>query len=436
MEKLKGSAPRKKLDCDLLIRNAQQLVTLSSFRSGPRCGAVMEDLGIIEEGAVGVRGGNIVSVGETGEVLSRVKLSQGGVEVDATGRVVMPGFVDAHTHPVFIGSREDEFEQRIRGATYQEIARKGGGIRATVRKVREASKEELYETALPRLDRMLEYGTTTIEAKSGYGLSTEAELKLLEVLRDLNKTHPLDVVPTFLGAHEVPDEYRNKKSEYIELIIHNMIPAVAEGKLAEFCDIFCEEGVFDIEESRRILTAARGAGLKVKLHADELSPCGGAELAAEMRATSADHLVAVSERGIKALKAHQVLAVLLPGTTFSLGLREYAPAREMIGEGVPVALATDMNPGSCRTESMAIIMTLACVMMRMTPAEVITAATLNGAYAIERGDSVGSLDVGKKADIVLWDIPQYTYLPYHFGVNLVEMVIKDGKIVVDKRSKN
>ena len=393
----------------------------------------MGDLGVIEDGAIAVRAERIAAVGASKEVLRQVNLSEDGIEIEASGKVVMPGFVDPHTHPVFIGSREDEFELRIKGATYQEIAQKGGGIRSTVRKVRKASREELFEAAIPRLDRMMEHGTTTIEAKSGYGLSLEDELKLLEIIRDLHHRHSMDLVPTFLGAHEIPDEYQNKKSEYVELIIREMIPAVAERGLAEFCDIFCEDGVFDVNESRRILTAAKEAGLKLKLHADELSPFGGAELAADLKATSADHLVAVSDSGMKALKSHGVMAVLLPGTTFSLGLQKCAPARKMINEGIPVALATDMNPGSCRTESMAIIMTLACVMMRMTPAEAITAATINAAFAVDRGDSVGSLEVGKKADFVIWDIPHYRYLPYHFGVNLVEMVIKNGTVVVNRR---
>ena len=393
----------------------------------------MESLGVVEDGAVAAREGRIVAVGTTGDVASRVELREGSVEIDAAGKVVMPGFVDAHTHPVFVGSREDEFELRIKGATYLEIAQKGGGIRSTVRKVRRASKEELFRTAWPRLERMLEHGTTTVEAKSGYGLSTEDELTLLQVIRELNERHPIDLVPTFLGAHDIPDEYQDRKHEYVELVINEMIPAVAQRRLAEFCDVFCEEGVFDVDESRRILTAARQAGLKLKLHADELSPSGGAELAAEMKATSADHLVAMSEGAARALKKQGVIAVVLPGTTFSLGLRTYAPVRRMIEEGVPVALATDMNPGSCRTESMAIVTTLACVMMRMTPAEAITAATINAAWAVERGDDVGSLDVGKKADIVVWDIPRFTYLPYHFGVNLVETVIKNGRVVVNRR---
>ncbi|UCE17936.1 MAG: imidazolonepropionase [Gemmatimonadota bacterium] len=422
--------------CDLLVRNARQLITLRSSEPGPRCGRAMEDLGVVEDGAVAVRTGRIVAVGVTDDVLSEVALSPGCIEIDASGKIVLPGFVDAHTHPIFVGSRDDEFELRIKGATYQEIARRGGGIRATVRKVRQASKQELFEAALPRLDRMLEHGTTTIEAKSGYGLSTEDEIKMLEVVRDLQESHPVDLVPTFLGAHEVPDEYRGKKPEYIELILHEMIPAVAERELAEFCDVFCEEEVFDVEESKLILTAAREAGLEVKLHADELSPFGGAELAAELEALSADHLVAVSDQGIMALKSQGVIAVLLPGTTFSLGCRQYAPARRMITTEVPVALATDMNPGSCRTESMAIIITLACVMMRLTPAEAIAAATLNGACAVAREGAIGSLDIGKKGDIVIWDMPRYSYLPYHFGVNFVEMVIKDGKVVVDKRNKN
>jgi imidazolonepropionase len=395
----------------------------------------MEELGIIDDGCVAARSGRIVAVGKTEDILKRTFLMEGGVEIDASGKVVMPGFVDPHTHPVFVGSREDEFEMRIRGTTYQEIAQQGGGIRSTVRKVREASKEELLQSALPRLDRMMRYGTTTVEAKSGYGLSLQDEIKMLEVIRELNERHPIDLVPTFLGAHEIPDEYRDRKEDYVDLVIEEMIPVVSKRGLAEFCDIFCEEGVFDIAESRRILRAAGEAGLKVKLHADELSPCGGAELAAEMKAVSADHLVAVSDKGIEALHEKGVIAVLLPGTTFSLGLKTYAPARRMIAKGVPVALATDMNPGSCLTESMPIILTLACVMMRMTPAEAITAATINAACAIHREGSVGSLDVGKQADVVVWDMPTVRYLPYHFGVNLVETVIKDGKIAVDRNNR-
>lgn len=422
------------IPCDLIVQNAKQLVTLRSSQPGPRRGVDMMELGIIPDGCVAVRSGRIVAVGHA-DILERTHLNGGGVEIDAAGKVVLPGFVDPHTHPVFVGSREDEFELRIKGSTYQEIAQKGGGIRSTVRRVREASKEELYESALPRLDRMLHSGTTTVEAKSGYGLSLDDEVKLLEVIQELNEHHPIDLVPTFLGAHEIPDEYRDRKEDYIKLVIEEMIPIVAERGLAEFCDIFCEEGVFDIDESRQILTAAREAGLKLKLHADELSPFGGAELAAEMMAVSADHLVAVSDGGIEALHRTGTIAVLLPGTTFSLGLKTYAPARSMIAKGVPVALATDMNPGSCRTESLPIIMTLACVMMRLTAAEAVTAATLNSAYAINRATSVGSIEIGKQADIVVWDIPTVQYLPYHFGVNLVEMVIKNGNIVVDKRQR-
>ena len=430
------TSPKEKIICDLLIHNSKQLITMRSTQSGPRCGIEMEDIDVVENGALAIRNGRLAAVGRTSEVLDRIELSKNRIKIDAAGKVVMPGFIDAHTHPVFIGSREDEFELRIKGATYQEIAHQGGGIRSTVRKVRQASKEELFEAAWPRLNRMMGHGTTTIEAKSGYGLSTQDELRLLEVIQQLNEAHPIDLVPTFLGAHEIPDEYREKKEAYIEVIVHEMIPAVTKQHLAEFCDVFCEEGVFSVDESRRIMTVASEAGLKLKLHADELSPFGGAELAAELGALSADHLVAISAKGIKALKSKHVIAVLLPGTTFSLGLKDYAPARKMIEKGVPVAVATDMNPGSCRTESMPIIITLACLMMRMTPAEAMTAATINAAHAIDRGDSIGSLEVGKKADIVIWDIPHYRYLPYHFGVNLVEMVIKDGKIVVDRRKGN
>jgi len=389
----------------------------------------MTDVGLIADGSVAVRGGHIVAVGTDREVARQVAIGARTEIIDASGRVVLPGFVDPHTHPVFAGTREEEFELRLKGASYPEIAAAGGGIRSSVRRLRRATAEQLRQEALQRLDRLLSHGTTTIEAKSGYGLDLENELKSLEVIAQLNRDHPLDLVPTFLGAHEVPDEYRQDRGEYIRLIEEEMIPRVVEGDLAEFCDIFCEQDVFDVAESRRILITAREAGLKLKLHADELAASGGSQLAAELGAVSADHLVYTDTDGIAAMAAAGVIPVLLPGTTFFLRGERYAPAREMIAAGLPVALATDLNPGSCMTESMPMILTLACLKMGLLPAEAICAATVNAAWAVDRGNMVGSLEEGKRADLVIWKMKNYKILPYHYGVNLVDTVIKSGRAV-------
>ncbi len=280
-----------------------------------------------------------------------------------------------------------------------------------------------------RLDRMLSYGTTTIEAKSGYGLSLGDEIKMLEVIAELNRIHPIDLIPTFLGAHEIPEEYKNQREDYIKLIIEKMIPEVAKRKLAVFCDIFCEKGVFDIEQSREILTSAKKHGLKIKLHADQLSLLGGAKLAAELGAVSADHLEFIDDEGIRMMKKAGVIGVLLPGACFGLGMKEYPPARKMIDDGLPIALATDFNPGSSMTESMPIILSLACLMMKMTPAEAITASTINSTYAVDKANEVGSIEVGKKADLIIWNVQNYKEIPYHYGVNLVDDVIKNGNVI-------
>jgi imidazolonepropionase len=414
---------------DLIIKNASQLLTLRSHKKSPRRGEQMQDVGLVSDGAVVVRDGLILAAGSNDEVEATFAPGPETEVIDARAKVVMPGFVDPHTHSIFAGSREEEFELRIKGASYQEIAASGGGIRASVRRLRQATEEQLRGEARPRLDRMLSLGTTTAEAKSGYGLSLTDEIKSLEVIARVDQDHPLDLVPTFLGAHEVPDEFRQNRGEYIRRVQEEMIPQVAQRGLAEFCDIFCEEGVFDVEEARQILTAAKKVGLKLKLHADELAASGGSLLAAQLGAVSADHLVFVNQEGIEAMASAGVVAVLLPGTTFSLGLERYAPARRMIEAGLPVALATDLNPGSCMTESMPMIITLACLEMKMTPAEAIAAATINAAYAVDRGDMMGSLEVGKQADLVVWDMPSYKVLPYHFGVNLVDTVIKSGRVV-------
>jgi imidazolonepropionase len=349
--------------------------------------------------------------------------------IDGKQLWALPGYVDPHTHPVFYKTREEEFEMRIQGKSYEEIAAAGGGIRNSVRALRKASFDELAKLTYYRIKEFIGYGTTTIEAKSGYGLSLEDELKSLRVLKKVAELIPVTIVPTFLGAHEVPDEYQNNRQAYIDLIINEMIPAVAEEKLAVFCDIFTEKNVFSIAESEKILLAAKDHGLKLKLHADELNPLGGAELAARVKAISADHLLMVSDNGIREMKKAGVIPVLLPGTAFFLGKQKYAPARKMIESGLPVALATDYNPGSSFTQNMNLILSIACIQMKMTPAETIAAATLNSARAIDIDKQAGSLEKRKMADIILLDIPNYQYIPYHYGMNHVKMVFRHGELV-------
>jgi len=420
--------PREK-KASLLVKNIGQLVTMAG--PVPRLGDSMNDLGLIAPGGVAAAGEEILAVGTSDEIQGKVPLSEGCRVIDAAGAVVTPGLIDPHTHPVFARTREREFEMRAQGKSYMEIANSGGGIRSSVRDLREAGPELLKDRTRKCLDRMLAHGITTVEAKSGYGLSFEAEIKSLEVIRDLNQVHPIDLVPTFLGAHDIPDEYRANREEYVRLIIEKMIPAVAKDELAEYSDVFCEEGVFSIEESRRIQQAAREAGLKLRFHADELAGTGGAELAAEMNATTADHIVYVSEAGIKALARSGTVAVLLPGTTFSLGGSKYAPARKLIAAGATVALSTDCNPGSSYTESLGIIVTLAVLQMKMTTAEALSAVTVNAAAALDRAGRIGRLVPGLPADIVIWDMADYRELPYHYGVNLASTVIKRGKVVVE-----
>jgi imidazolonepropionase len=419
--------PREK-KATLLIKNIGQLITMAG--PVPRIGDTMNDLGLIENGGVAAAGEEILAVGTSDEVQGRIPLSENCRVIDACGAVVTPGLIDPHTHPVFARTREKEFEMRAQGKSYMEIARSGGGIRSSVRDLRAATLDDLKAQTRKCLDRMMAHGTTTIEAKSGYGLSLEAELKSLQVICDLNQVHPVDMVPTFLGAHEVPDEFRDKRSGYIELLTKKMIPEVARKELAEYSDVFCEKGVFDIEESRRIQQAAREAGLKLRFHVDELTSFGGAELAAEMNATTADHLVYVSDAGIKALAQSGTVAVLLPGTTFSLGGSSYAPARKMIEAGVIVALSTDCNPGSSYTESLGIIISLAVQHMKMTAAETISAVTVNAAAAVDRAGKIGRLAPTLQADLVVWDMADYRELPYHFGVNLASIVVKRGKVVL------
>lgn len=410
----------------LLIRNAKQLVTVAGGSKHIKTGKEMRDVHMIENGCVLIEDKMIKWVGRTEEFGFEV-----GPDVhvlDASDKVVTPGFVDAHTHAAFVGSRESEFALRTQGMTYREIAERGGGIINTVMAVREATKKQLKKATDKRLDSMLRFGTTTAEIKSGYGLDFKNEIKMLEAIKELNKEHILDLVPTFLGAHAIPPEFKGRKKDFVELVVSEMIPYVGKKKLARFCDVFCEQGFLSLEDSRRILEEGKKFGLIPKVHADELTSGNGAELAAEVGAISADHLEHTSDAGIRAMKEKDTIAVLLPGVSFFLG-HGYAPARKLIDAEVPVAIASDFNPGSCMSENMQLMMTIACTQMKMTPEEAITASTLNAAAAIGLSHDIGSIEVGKKADLLILDILNYQYLPYHFGVNHVEKVIKQGKLL-------
>lgn len=413
---------KDRLKPDLLILHAAQVAT-------PGRGW---ELVVIRDGAVAVVGDRIALVGTTREVFPKVEVTRKTRVIEARGKVVSPGFVDPHTHVVYAGSRASEFAQRLEGVPYLEIAKKGGGINSTVRATRKASRKELFDSAKARLARMLSWGTTTAEVKSGYGLSLDAELKMLEVIHDLAGKQSVELVPTFLGAHEVPKEYKARRGKYIDLLLRKMIPAVGRKALAEYCDVFCEQGVFSVEESRRILLRARDWGMIPKVHADEITPLGGAELASGVGAASADHLVYTSRKGMAAMKKAGVVPVLLPGTSFFLNSK-YAPAREMIARGLPVALATDHNPGTCTIEGMPAIIGLACLWLRMTPGEALIASTRNAAKAILREDVIGSLDPGMQADILFLDLPDYREIPYRFGTNPVVMVLKKGKVAHSKK---
>ncbi len=370
--------------------------------------------------------GRIAAIFDSDDALQNV---QADAQLDLSGKTVLPGFIDAHTHPVFWKTREDEFIMRIQGKSYEEIAAAGGGIRNSVRAFRQASKEAIKEVTRQRIHPFLSFGVTTIEAKSGYGLSTDDEIKALEVINELNAEQPLDLVPTFLGAHEVPDEYQNDRQAYVDLVCNEMIPLVAERKLAKYCDVFCEEGVFTVEESRKILTTAQRYGLQARIHADELSPFGGAELAAEIGAETADHLVQISNEGIKALAAAGVIPILLPGTTFFLGKDRYAPARKMIEAGCEVAISTDFNPGSSTTQNFQLMWTIGALKLKMLPGELLWASTYIPAKSLGLQDTLGSVEVGKQADLVVLDIPNLNYLPYHYGINHTVMTIKKGEVV-------
>ncbi|WP_298649745.1 imidazolonepropionase [uncultured Proteiniphilum sp.] len=409
---------------NLIIKNAAQVVTCSGF-TGKR-GKEMGDLHVIENGTVIVTGSIISHVLRPGE---EIPVSEPDYTViDATGKALLPGFVDPHTHFVFGGYREEEFSWRMRGDSYMDIMNRGGGIVNTARATREATEEELMDSGRQRLDAMIRLGITTMEGKSGYGLDRETELKQLRVMRRLNGTHPVDIIPTFMGAHAVPEEWKGKEDEFIDFNICEMFPLVAREQLAEAVDIFCEKGVFSVEQSRRYLMAARERGFLLKMHADEIVPLGGAELAAELHCVSADHLLQASDEGIQAMAEAGVVATLLPLTAFSLR-EKYARGREMIDADCMVALATDLNPGSSFTASVPLLFAIACIYMQLSPEEALTAFTINSAAAINRADRIGSIDVGKQGDLVLLQFPSYKFLPYHVGMNIVETVIKRGKII-------
>ena len=407
----------------LAVLHASQLVTLSGPKR-PRVGTELSELGIIRDGGMLIRDGKIERVGPSDEIEKNV----GDAEVvDAGGRVVMPGFVDAHTHLVFAGNRLDDFERRARGETYEQIAKAGGGIWSTVEKTRAASELDLLAQAKKHANWFLRCGTTTVEAKSGYGLTVEDELKILRVMRQLKEEVPLEIVPTFLGAHAVPREL--SPDEYLDVVITEMLPRVTAEKLAEFCDVFCERGYFNIDQSRKILSAAKKVGLSLRGHVDQLTNSGGAKLMAEMGATTADHLEQTDEQGIAALKKANVQPVLLPGSVYALGSSRYPRAREMIEAGLAVVLATDFNPGSSPTPSMPMVLSLACTQMKMSPAEAITASTVNAAYSLNRGDKIGSLEPGKFANFVIFDCEDYRELAYWFGMPQTHSVYVRGECV-------
>ncbi|MEJ2657874.1 MAG: imidazolonepropionase [Desulfobacterales bacterium] len=418
---------------NVIIKNAAQLVTCSGFKA--KCGKEMSDLHIIDNGALVIENGAIRSIGKTDDILADVDEKStkrdGFIVIDATGKSVLPGFVDSHTHLVFGGYRAEEFSWRLRGDSYMDILKRGGGILNTVKATRAANKETLFKSGKERLNAMLSLGVTTVEGKSGYGLDHSTEIKQLEVMKALNEQHPVDVVSTFLGAHALPEEYKGKTNAFIDHMIDKVLPEVTGRNLAEFCDVFCEKNVFSIQQSKRVLVHAKKKGLQIKIHADEIEPLGGAELAADIGAVSADHLLRASNKGLHAMAEAGVVATLLPGTAFCLK-EPFARARYMIDHNCAVALATDFNPGSCYSESIPLIFALATLYMNISIEEAVTALTINGAAALRREGTIGSLDVGKNGDVVILKYPSYQFIPYHVGISTVEKVIKNGELVYDE----
>ncbi len=442
----------------MYIRHASELVTCRG--KAPKRGSEMSDIGLIQDGAVLLADGRIEAVGTTKELDQRLGLDLGQADalqpatgsasfqaaetadiringqpvsvLNAFGKTVLPGFVDSHTHFIFGGFRADEFSWRLKGDSYMSIMERGGGINATIRPTKEASEEELIAVGMDRLNRMAEFGVTTVEGKSGYGMDCDTELKQLRVMKELDRRHPLDVVSTFLGPHSVLPEYKGREREFLDHMLTHVMPLVREENLAEFADIFCEKNVFSIEDSEYYLNQAKKLGFRLKIHADEMYPLGGSELAARVGAVSADHLLKASDEGIRQMAETGVISTLLPATAFCLK-EEYAPARKMIDSGCAVALASDLNPGSCFTNSIPLLIALGCIYMNMSIEEVITALTINGAAAVGRADTIGSIEKGKQADILIMKYPSIAYLPYHTAVSQVETVIKKGEIIVSKK---
>lgn len=408
-----------------IIIHASELVTCAG--KAPKCGREMSEIGLIRDGAVVIDGDTIAETGKTEDVLKKVNTEEYDI-IDASGKTVLPGFVDSHTHFIFGGYRADEFSWRLKGDSYMSIMERGGGINATVTKTREASLEELVSVGRERLDQMLRFGVTTVEGKSGYGLDRDTELKQLYAMRQLQREHPIDIVTTFLGPHSVLPEYKGREREFLEKMLSEVMPAVREEHLAEFADIFCEKNVFSIEDSRYYLTEAKKMGFRLKIHADEMAPLGGAELAAEVGCVSADHLLQATGEGIQAMAKSGVISTLLPATAFCLK-EEFANGRKMIDEGCAVAIASDWNPGSCFTNSIPLLAALGCIYMNLSIEEVITALTINGAAAVGREEQIGSIEKGKKADIIFLRFPSIHFIPYHTGINLVEKVMKNGEFV-------
>ena len=417
------------MKADLILKNIGKLVTMqgsSSFRVKEE----MNKINIIENAYIAVKNGKILAIG-VGDEFGNLCGEDTKIH-DAEGLLVTPGLIDSHTHLIHGGSRENEFSMKLNGVPYIEILNNGGGILSTVKATKEASDEALYKKAKKSLDRMLEFGVTTVEEKSGYGLELNTEIKQLEVARALDKNHPVDLVHTFLGAHAVPEEYKENHKAYIDILVDVMMPKIKDMGLAEFCDVFCEKGVFTIEESEYILQKAKEIGYKLKIHADEIESLGGAELAAKLGCVSADHLMAASDEGIKMMAENNVVANILPATSFNLN-KNYADCRKMIDMGAIVSLSSDYNPGSCPSENLQLVMQLGCLHLKMTPNEVLTAVTINAAYAIDRADKIGSIEVGKNADFVVFDARNVEYLMYHFGINHTKKVYKNGNLVVDNK---
>ncbi|HHY09890.1 MAG TPA: imidazolonepropionase [Firmicutes bacterium] len=412
---------------DLIVKGGQ--IVTAGGQGYPVRGRAMQNLDVLEEGWLACSAGKISALGREEEVKEKVEITAETTVIEAAGMVVTPGLIDSHTHLIFGGSREDEFYLRAQGADYMEIMAAGGGIASSVAATRRAPLEELVSTGKKRLRWMLEMGVTTVECKSGYGLDLETELKQLEAVRILQKEQPIELVSTFMGAHAWPQEYEDDHDGYLDFLIDTVMPEVKKRNLAEYVDVFCETGVFSLKQSRRILTAAQEMGFKTRIHAEEMSTLGGAELAAELQTASADHLLMISKRGIEALKNSDVMPILLPATAFTLR-KEYAPARKMLAAGLPIALATDFNPGSCPTANLTLTMSIACLYMGLSPEEAFNAVTLNAAHSLGRAGRLGSLEVGKQADLVVFDVSHYRKIPYYIGANLVKFVIKEGSVVV------